>query len=130
MDKRQVHVRFSEEAEKVIREIQEEQNLNSLNKTLEFIVLDYDRNRNIADTVSKKVTENLDKILTRIRLGTRTADINSQIIVEMLNAIAMQFDVKPMTTEYGNSTVYEVSSDYVKNKIAKYKQNTDQKKHK
>lgn len=126
----ETHIRLSGESERVVQEVQKEKGFSSCNKTLEYIITEYGKNKSIAGEVSERVAADLDKVLTRIRLGTNTADINSQIIVEMLNAIAYQFDVRPMTTEYGATTVFEVSRDFVKGKIAKYKQNRDQKRHK
>lgn len=123
----QKHVRFSPEAERILLELQEEKGFRSLNSTLEYIVLDYANNRNIADAVSAKVTDNLSKTLTRIRLGTNTADINSQVIIELLNSIIYQFGVKPMTTTFDETPAVSVCRSHIKGKIADMKQKKDSK---
>lgn len=123
----QKHVRISPEAEKVLLDIQEEKGLRSLSGTLDYIILDYANNRNIADSVAAKVTESLSKVLTRIRLGTNTADINSQITIELLNSIVYQFGVKPMTTEFEETSAVAVCRSHVKGKIADMKQKKDSK---
>lgn len=122
------HIKLSDEAAKVVSKIQNEKGY-SWNKALEFIIMDYENNCNVAEKGSKKVLEDLSKVLTRIRLGTTTADINSQVIIELLNAIIYQFNVEPMTTDYVQTTAVETSKKHVRNKIAKAKQNRDQKKH-
>lgn len=122
------HIKLSDEAGQVVTRVQNERDL-SWNKALEYLVMDYDRNCNVAEAVSKRVTADLNKILTRIRLGTTTADINSQVIIELLNALIYQFNVEPMTTDYVQTTAVEISKKFVRNKIAKAKQNKDQKKH-
>lgn len=121
------HIKLSPEAENILMELQKEKGFSSLNRTLEFIITDYENNRNIAKAVSQKVSEDLSKVLTRIRLGTNTADINSQIIIELLNAIVYQFNVAPMTTQFDETTAVTVSRQHVKDKIAAYKQKKDNK---
>lgn len=121
------HVIFSQEVERILLELQEEKGFRSLNSTLEFLVMDYANNRNIADAVAAKVSEELSKVLTRIRLGTNTADVNSQVIIELLNAIIYQFNVAPMTTQFEETTAVTVSKQYVKSRIAELKQKKDNK---
>lgn len=121
------HIKLSPEAESILLRMQKEKGFSSINRTLEFIIIDYENNCNIARTVSKSVSEDLSKVLTRIRLGTNTADINSQIIIELLNAIVYQFNVAPMTTQAEETTAVSVSRQYIKDKIAAFKQKKDNK---
>lgn len=121
------HIKLSQEAEGVLLKIQKEKGFSSINRTLEFIITDYENNCNVAETVSKKVTEDLSKVLTRIRLGTNTADVNSQIIIELLNAIVYQFNVAPMTTQMDETTAVKISRQSIKDKIAGFKQRKDNK---
>jgi len=123
----QKHVRISPEAEKILVELQNEKGFRSLSSTLEYMILDYENNRNIADAVATKVTDALSKVLTRIRLGTNTADINSQITIELLNSIIYQFGVKPMTTDFEETPAVSVCRSHVKGKIADMKQKKDSK---
>lgn len=121
------HIKLSEESEKILLDIQKEKGFSSLNKALEYMITDYANNRNIAKTVSESVTESLNKTLTRIRLGTNTADVNSQVIIELLNAIIYHFNVEPMTTELNETSTVKVSRQRVKDRIALFKQRKDNK---
>ncbi|MGN0436972.1 MAG: hypothetical protein ACI4F4_00490 [Lachnospiraceae bacterium] len=123
------HINLSNEAEIILKKIQKEHNISSINKTIEFILLDYENNRNISQIVSTKVSEDLYKVLTRIRISTNATDINSQVMLEMLNSIVYQFNVKPMTTEFSETTTLSVCRKYVKDKIATFKQRKDWKHH-
>ena len=123
------HIKLSDDAEIILKKIQKENNISSINKTIEFILFDYENNKNISQVVSEKVTEDLYKILTRIRISTNASDINTQVILEVLNSIAYQFNVKPMTTEFAETTTMSVSKKYVKEKIATFKQRKDWRKH-
>lgn len=125
MDKIQKHIKISKEVEKILMDIQQEKGFSSVNKTLEYIIQDYESNRNIARTVTKEVSEHLSRILTRIRLGTTAADINSQVIIELLNAIIYQFNVAPMTTQLDETAAVTVSRQQVKDRIAAFKQKKD-----
>ena len=44
----------------------------------------------LAKEIADSVCENLDNLLTRLRLGVNNADKNSQIIIELLNSIYAQ----------------------------------------
>lgn len=121
------HIKLSPEADRILSKLQKEKGFASVNKTLEFIITDYENNCNISQTVSQSVSEDLSKVLTRIRLGTNTADVNSQIIIELLNAIVYQFDIAPMTTQMSETTAVTVSRQQIKDKIAAYKQKKDNK---
>lgn len=121
------HIKLSPEAENILLKIQKEKGFTSVNRTLEFIINDYENNSNIAETVSKRVSEDMSKVLTRIRLGTNTADINSQVIIELLNAIIYQFNVAPMTTQFNETVAVTVSRQHIKKKIAEFKQRKDNK---
>lgn len=121
------HIKLSEESEKILLDIQKEKGFSSLNRTLEYMITDYANNRNIAKKVSENVTDSLSKTLTRIRLGTNTADVNSQVIIELLNAIIYQFNVAPMTTELNETSTVKVSRQRVKDRIALFKQRKDNK---
>lgn len=121
------HITLSKESEQIIESIKKNKGLRSANAAIDYIIKDYDYKSDITNRISEKVTEDLYKILTRIRLGTNTADVNSQIIIELLNAIIFKFSIEPMTTNYQETPALTISRDYVKTNIAKYKQNKDQK---
>lgn len=123
----QKHINLSDGAVEIVKKYKEKNQCKSFNDALELLIRDQERNSNIADEVSNRVTDNLNKILTRIRLGTNTADINSQVIIEILNSIVHQFDVKPMTTKFEETTTVRISREEVKEKIAYYKQLKDHK---
>jgi len=63
-----------------LKKIIKEHSQSSENNTTKFL----------AKEIADGVCENLDKLLTRVRLGVNNADKNSQIIIELLNSIYAQ----------------------------------------
>lgn len=120
------HIKISTEAEQILLKLQTEKELHSTSAAIEYLIKEYERNNDLTKRISEKVTEDLSKILTRIRLGTNTADINSQVIIEILNAIIFKLNVDPMTTGFQETPTVTISREYVRGNIAKYKQNKDQ----
>ena len=121
------HIKLSREAAQILSDIQKEKHLRSTSSAIEYIINEYKHNNNLTQRISEQITEDLSKTLIRIRLGTNTADINSQIIIELLNAIIFKLDADPLITAYQETPAVTVSREYVRGKIANYKQNKDQK---
>lgn len=65
-------------------------------------------------------------VITRIRLSSREADINVQILIEMMNTLMFFQSINsPYTTSTGESPVYKACKEEVKEKISHYKQIKD-----
>ena len=83
--------RMSEEALAIITAYAEKEGCNDT-EALEQIIRHYattakEANQALVEDLLDKIEERYGKQITRIRLGIRTADINSQIILELLNTL-------------------------------------------
>lgn len=136
-ERKQTAFRLKLETVKYIEDYRDKNNLNSLAKTMELII---DEHRAMAmnqeEAVANRVMELFEKkygnSFTRIRLATRTADINSQVIIEILNSILYSGSLTAsfVSTDAIKNELIEKSEDKVKAKIAYYKQLKDNKKEK
>lgn len=136
-ERKQTAFRLKLETVKYIEDYRDKNNFNSLAKTMELII---DEHRAMAmnqeEAVANRVMELFEKkygnSLTRIRLATRTADINSQVIIEILNSVlyAGSLTASFVPTDVMKNELIEKSEDKVKAKIAYYKQLKDNKKEK
>lgn len=136
-ERKQTAFRLKLETVKYIEDYRDKNNLNSLAKTMELII---DEHRAMAmnqeEAVANRVMELFEKkygnSFTRIRLATRTADINSQVIIEILNSILYSGSLTAsfVSTDAIKNELIEKSEDKVKAKIAYYKQLKDDKKEK
>ncbi len=99
-----------------------------LDEHKKFILAD-----NIAETVVKKLEEKYNNLFTRLRLGVRTADLNSQILMEMMNSICSCEQLESLSytpSDILPSPILSDATSYIKTKIANYKQKADSKKSK
>lgn len=88
------------------------------------------QNEDIANRVIEKFESKYGNALTRIRLGTNAADVNIQILMEIINSFAINntFDIGefvPISTM--KAPVLEQAEHTTKSKIAYYKQLKDNK---
>ena len=100
--KKMYQFRLTEETNNYIENFAKENNINKT-KSLEKIVkhhsqIEGDMRTNFAKLLAKEVGIEIKKDLTRIRLGTNTADKNSQIIIELLQGIYAHDDIQECTT--------------------------------
>ena len=107
-------------------------------KTLTFIVEDAVRQYlaqdqmidALSDAVIEKFDEKYKNFMTRVRLASRSADINSQINLELWNMSLLQ---RKMTmddfimSEKAESPVLQAAKEGVKIRIEKFKQSKDSK---
>lgn len=85
----------------------------------------------VEDRVEQKIFAPLDKTLTRLRLGTSTADKNSQVIIEILNGMCNSLNVTPMLTNVYETSSVATARIEINNRVANFKQANDwKKKHK
>jgi len=118
-------INFSDDAIKIVEAYQKEHGCKSFTSALEGLINAYDKEVEIEKRISDRVSSDLYKVLTRIRLGSTSADINTQVIVEILNSIVYQFEVTPMTTMVEETSTVAVSKNYVRERIEKKKQKKD-----
>jgi hypothetical protein len=80
------------------------------------------------DDIAAAVYARLNKDLVRIRLGTNNADKNSQILIELLNVLAIHHDLKTSfatdVDEHKSGALRKAEAD-VQSRIDHYKQRKD-----
>ena len=125
--KRRFEVRIADSTFSYIENFAKENNINKT-KSLEKIVkqhsqIEGDMRTNFAKLLAKEVGIEIKKDLTRIRLGTNTADKNSQIIIELLQGIYAHHDIQEcITTDLIKLKGIEQAEDTVKKRIEGYRQ--------
>lgn len=110
-----------------IKSYQKENEISTFKQALELIILEHKEKDKIKleDAVVKKIELKFSKMFTRLRLGTTAADINVQILLECMNALAKQYEIKPMPTTVLESELIADSRRVVKERIEHFKQQHD-----
>ena len=118
---------------KYVEALKEERNLHSYSAALDIIISEHRKNNGeqinaMSDIVVKKIETKFSNLFTRLRLGTGTADKNSQVIIEILNSLVLNQDIeKAYSTDVLESDIVKESKDIVKKRIERYKQIKDNK---
>ncbi|MDK2802845.1 MAG: hypothetical protein KFW09_05685 [Oscillospiraceae bacterium] len=119
--------RLTYETHNYIENFAKENNI-AKTKSLEKIVkkhsqIEGDMRTNFVKLLAKEVGIEIKKDLTRIRLGTNTADKNSQIIIELLQGIDAHHDIQEcITTDLIKVKGIEQAEATVKKRIEGYRQ--------
>lgn len=134
--KKQMGLRLQQSTIDYIISYQQQHNLSSMTMAVENIFAEHraanmSQNEDIANRVIEKFESKYGNALTRIRLGTNAADVNIQILMEIINSFAINntFDIGefvPISTM--KAPVLEQAEHTTKSKIAYYKQLKDNKK--
>ena len=132
MEKTRVNLTISEQSKNYIEEYKKKNNYRSISEALDSIIkhsMNTDNVDLIADRILKKIEDKYDNLFTRLRLAGNSADINSQVIVEILNSMIINMNMKKsFMTDTVESQVVADSKKQIKNRIAYYKQLKDNKK--
>ena len=93
----------------------------SSTEALERIVLDYNRRGSDEDLVRmllQAIDDHYKNFFTRIRLGVRSTDINSQVILEILNTLIYNQSIPvAILTDDKPTPVYLESQKHIQEKI-------------
>ena len=112
--------------DKYIEEYKEKNNLPNRSKALENIILEHKTNSNLTsdyvyDVISKKLSEHIKSELKSMIHSSRSSDINSQILIELLNQYIFNTtsssDFKHITTSKFTTKALDVAKEEVENKI-------------
>ena len=112
--------------DKYIEEYKEKNNLPNRSKALENIILEHKTNSNLTsdyvyDIISKKLSEHIKSELKSMIHSSRSADINSQILIELFNQYIFNTtsssDFKHITTSKFTTKALDVAKEEVENKI-------------
>lgn len=131
-NKIRLNLTVSEDTKRYFEEYKEKHHLRSISEAVDGIArhsMNTDNVDLIADRLLSKMEEKYKNIFTRIRLASTTSDINSQVMLEILNSMLINMNVKKgYMTDVVEAQVVTESKQHVKNKIAKFKQIKDNKK--
>ena len=112
--------RLSPEAIAIIERVAKERQC-SLTEALEQIILQHDSDLTLPNQVADLVEERFSATFTRLRLSSRTADINTQIILEVLNTLLYHEQLpSAILLEQTPSPVITEAEAYIKEKIAAF----------
>ena len=112
--------------DKYIEEYKEKNNLPNRSKALENIILEHKTNSNLTsdyvyDVIAKKLSEHIKSELKSMIHSSRSADINSQILIELFNQFIFNTtsssDFKHITTSKFTTKALDVAKEEVENKI-------------
>lgn len=134
--KKQTGLRLRQSTIDYLTEYKEQHQLSSLTKATELIINEHraatlSQNEDIANRVIEKFESKYGNALTRIRLASNAADVNIQILMEIINSFAVNntFDIGEFVSIATiKAPVLEEAEHTTKSKIAYYKQLKDNKK--
>lgn len=108
-----------------IHQVMEERNMNETS-ALEFIVNEYFNRADYIDAIIDRLLERDKSYRERLRWATRTAEINSQMLLDAMNTILVskKFEYCCFPEAY-MSPVLEQSKENIDRKIEHYKQEKD-----
>lgn len=122
---------LSDEAISVIRSVQEQHGFKSERLAVEYILRNFDTreaDEKIADAVVKKLdTDYIQR--DRLKWSTQTAEQNSIILLDCLNTLLFSMNIQDIVpVDAAPSPVIRNSKTRIKEKIAWFKQQSDERK--
>ena len=127
----QKHYNLSEKGIAVIKAVQKEQGFRLERDALEYILANFDRREEeekIADAVIRKLdTDYIQR--DRLKWSTQTAEQNSIILLDCLNTLLFSMNIQDIVpVDSAPSPVIRNSKTRIKEKIAWFKQQSDERK--
>lgn len=123
--KKQTTFRLEEETFSALKEVKEEQHLSSTTQAVEWLAREYHQQKTLivseqlCGEIAKSVSKELNKTLTRIRLGTNTADRNSKVILLLLNTLLAYSKMNSLIPEDTPQLIQ--AKELVKKEIERYR---------
>ena len=133
MNKTRKAFRLSEDCLRVIERVMAERG-GTQTDALEYIIRRYEMSmvempgdsrwvQEFADILLSKYDEKYKRLHTRIRMGIRTAELNSEMILNAVNMILFHFGIKdPRLLSQIKMPVIENSEKAIKERLENYKQ--------
>ncbi|WP_343102074.1 hypothetical protein [Romboutsia sp. MSSM.1001216sp_RTP31141st1_G3_RTP31141_220114] len=120
---------ISTNTDNYIEEYKAKNNIANRSKALESIILEHKTNSNLTsdyvyDVISKKLSEHIKSELNSMIHSSRSADKNSQVLIEIMNAFIFNTtsaDFKDITTSKFSTSTLEVAKEEVENRILREK---------
>lgn len=118
--------RIPDETERIIQEVMKEKYFSSENAALIYIVDEFEKRKSLADEIADSLIERDKKYRERLRWATRTAEINSQMLLDAVNTILVSKDYEYCCfPEAYMSPVLQQSKENIERKIEHFKQEKD-----
>lgn len=115
-------IRLSIEDYEKIEQIRQEKGLADFSKAICYAV----QNCSALEKENIKLKEDNKKQMTRIRLASNGADVNTQILIEVINSLCWQLQIKDFrSTDKMLHPAMDEARKVVKERIANYKQAKD-----
>ena len=118
--------RLASESIEYIFEIKEKNHLSSQTAALEQIIFEHKnkpKHMELVNNIADEIEARFKDVLTGIRLSSRFADKNVQIILEMLNTLCINRGLEDAyLTDTVPSGVYEDSKNAVEERIKNYRE--------
>lgn len=121
--------RLSEASEKYLQEYATKNGIN-MTAAIEKIIAEHRQYYDgfleaLSDKIMTRINAKYENLLTRVRLGANGADRNIQVVLEVLNTILYNSDMKdvePVSTDVLKSPVLSSAEETVRKRIAAYRE--------
>lgn len=121
-------INFSDEDYEKLKEIKKMYNLKSDSATISFLLGEGELSEQIAKKLVNQLEENYMKS-ERLKWATKTAEQNSIVILDAINTLLHMFKADALiSAELAPNVVVEQSQKNIKDKIAYFKQKSDERK--
>lgn len=132
-----IHIYIDDEIKKIIKDTQNENNLSSFSKAIEFIVRRYSKTsdsslQDIYKFISKEISENIKKEIANevsnnllgeiksLKYATNDTNLDTKILVELMNGIYLKEDYGNIpSTNTMPHKAYTMTKDRIETEIAK-----------
>lgn len=119
----QKHIRLPEKVDSIIKRVKVEYDFRSEAEAISFMILLYDKEEFISNSVVEKIKAEFTNEAVRFRLGLRTAEQNSIKILDVLNTMLFtMYDKEPVFIPADNVTSHDIilaSENRIKKIISK-----------
>ena len=118
--------RIPKETERIIQGVMQEKKFTSENAALIYIVDEFEKRKGLADEIADSLIERDKKYRERLRWATRTAELNSQMLLDAVNTILIHKGLENCcATHILMSPVLEQSKKSIERRIEHFKQEKD-----
>ena len=119
----QKHIRLPKKVDSIIKRVKVEYDFRSEAEAISFMILLYDKEELISNSVVEKIKAEFTNEAVRFRLGLRTAEQNSIKILDVLNTMLFtMYDEEPVFIPADNVTSHDIilaSENRIKKIISK-----------
>lgn len=130
MSKREIHIKLSEEADKLLQQYKAENGIKTDGAAITHLLMASENNKRIAIAVREELENNYMQ-KERLKWGVQTAEQNSIIMLDAINTMLHMLKAEAcISTELAEHQVISQSRAKLKERIAYFKQKSDERKSK